>query len=35
MVQNRLQRRGIPMIVVPVRIDLRSRRAVTAPKLVA
>jgi hypothetical protein len=35
MVQGRLQRRGIPMIVVPVRIDLRARRAVPAPKLVA
>jgi amino acid transporter len=33
MVQSRLQRRGIPMIVVPVRIDLRTRRAVPAPKL--
>ena len=26
MVQKRLQRRGMPMIVVPVRIDLRARR---------
>jgi amino acid transporter len=28
MVQKRLQRRGIPMIVVPVRVDLRARRTV-------
>jgi amino acid transporter len=28
MVQKRLQRRGLPMIVVPVRIDLRQRVAV-------
>jgi amino acid transporter len=34
MVQKRLQRRGIPMIVVPVRVDLRSRRTVAAPRLV-
>jgi hypothetical protein len=26
MVQKRLQRRGLPMVVVPVRIDLRERR---------
>ncbi len=31
MVQKRLQRRGLPMIVVPVRLDLASRRAVRAP----
>jgi hypothetical protein len=35
MVQSRLQRRGFPMIVVPVRIDLRARKPVPAPKLVA
>lgn len=35
MVQARLQRRGMPMIVVPVRLDLRARRTVAAPKLVA
>jgi amino acid transporter len=35
MVQKRLQRRGLPMIVVPVRLDLRSRRAVTVQKLAA
>jgi amino acid transporter len=35
MVQKRLQRRGMPMIVVPVRIDLRARRAVRAPALAA
>jgi hypothetical protein len=33
MVQKRLQRRGIPMIVVPVRVDLRERRTMQAPKL--
>lgn len=31
MVQKRLQRRGTPMIVVPVRVDLRARRMVPAP----
>jgi amino acid transporter len=35
MVQKRLQRRGVPMIVVPVRVDLRERRAVPAPKIAA
>ena len=35
MVQERLQRRGIPMIVVPVRIDLRARRIVPARSLAA
>jgi amino acid transporter len=35
MVQKRLQRLGIPMIVVPVRLDLRERRAVPAPKIAA
>jgi amino acid transporter len=35
MVQKRLQRRGMPMIVVPVRIDLRERRPVRAPALAA
>lgn len=35
MVQKRLQRRGIPMIVVPVRLDLQARRIVPAPKLAA
>ena len=35
MVQKRLQRRGIPMIVVPVRLDLKGRRIVSAPKLAA
>jgi hypothetical protein len=35
MVQGRLQRRGIPMIVVPVRIDLRARTTVPAPRLAA
>ena len=33
MVQKRLQRRGLPMIVVPVRVDLRSRTTVAAPRL--
>jgi amino acid transporter len=33
MVQKRLQRRGIPMIVVPVRVDLKARRIVPAPAL--
>jgi amino acid transporter len=32
MVQKRLQRRGIPMIVVPVRLDLRERRTIRAPQ---
>ena len=31
MVQKRLQRRGMPMIVVPVRINLRERRPMRAP----
>jgi len=35
MVQTRLQRRGIPMIVVPVRIDLRARRTIPAPRELA
>jgi len=35
MVQKRLQRRGMPMIVVPVRIDLRARRPMRAPALAA
>jgi len=30
MIQKRLQRRGMPMIVVPVRIDLRARRPLRA-----
>jgi hypothetical protein len=30
MVQSRLQRRGLPMVVVPVRIDLRQRKPVRA-----
>jgi hypothetical protein len=35
MVQKRLQRRGMPMIVVPVRIDLRQRVPLRAPALAA
>ncbi|HET7541265.1 MAG TPA: amino acid permease [Polyangiaceae bacterium] len=35
MVQKRLQRRGMPMIVVPVRIDLRARRPLRVAALVA
>jgi hypothetical protein len=35
MVQKRLQRRGMPMIVVPVRIDLRARLPLRAPALAA
>ena len=35
MVQKRLQRLGIPMIVVPVRLDRRARRTVPAPKIAA
>jgi amino acid transporter len=35
MVQKRLQRRGIPMIVVPVRLDLTAGRILLAPKLAA
>lgn len=30
MVQKRLQRQGVPMIVVPVRLDLRARRTIRA-----
>ena len=32
MVQTRLQRSGIPMIVVPVRLDLAHGRSMRAPK---
>ena len=32
MVQKRLQRLGIPMIVVPVRLDLQQRAAIRAPR---
>jgi hypothetical protein len=32
-VQKRLQRMGIPMIVVPVRIDLQAKRTITAPRI--
>ena len=32
MVQKRLQRRGLPMIVVPVRLDLRAGRTLSAQK---
>ncbi|HTA89880.1 MAG TPA: APC family permease [Polyangiaceae bacterium] len=35
MVQKRLQRRGMPMIVVPVRIDLRASRPMRAAALAA
>jgi len=35
MVQKRLQRRGIPMIVVPVRIDLKQKRPLRATALAA
>jgi hypothetical protein len=35
MVQQRLQRYGIPMIVVPVRIDLATRRTLRAPAAAA
>ena len=35
MVQKRLQRRGLPMIVVPVRIDLRAGRPLRAVALAA
>lgn len=35
MVQKRLQRRGLPMIVVPVRIDLRQRTALRSVRAVA
>jgi hypothetical protein len=35
MVQKRLQRRGLPMIVVPVRLDLKAKRTVPALKLAA
>ncbi len=34
-VQKRLQRRGLPMIVVPVRLDLKARRTVPAQKKLA
>jgi hypothetical protein len=32
MVQKRLQRRGLPMIVVPVRLDLRAGRTLSVQK---
>jgi amino acid transporter len=35
MVQKRLQHRGLPMIVVPVRLDLRARRALPVRRLAA
>lgn len=35
MVQKRLQRKGIPMIVVPVRIDLAEQKTIAAPKIPA
>jgi amino acid transporter len=35
MVQKRLQRRGIPMIVVPVRVDLRAGSTIPAPSVAA
>jgi len=35
MVQKRLQRRGLPMIVVPVRLDLTAGRAMTTRKAAA
>jgi hypothetical protein len=34
-VQKRLQRMGLPMIVVPVRVDLRSRRAMPVQRMAA
>jgi amino acid transporter len=35
MVQKRLQRTGVPMIVVPVRLDLKARKAIRALKVAA
>jgi hypothetical protein len=35
MVQKRLQRRGMPMIVVPVRIDLKASKPLRVPALAA
>jgi amino acid transporter len=35
MVQKRLQHKGIPMIVVPVRVDLSAERAVRTPRALA
>ncbi|HEX7476799.1 MAG TPA: hypothetical protein VF331_03265, partial [Polyangiales bacterium] len=35
MVQKRLQHKGIPMIVVPVRVDLSAERAVPTPRALA
>jgi hypothetical protein len=35
MVQKRLQRRGVPMIVVPVRLDLKARKAIRALRVAA
>jgi hypothetical protein len=35
MVQKRLQHRGLPMVVVPVRLDLRARRALPIRRLAA
>jgi len=32
MVQKTLQRRAIPMIVVPVRLDLRARKVITSSR---
>jgi amino acid transporter len=34
-VQKRLQRMGLPMIVVPVRVDLRARRAMSVRRMAA
>ena len=35
MIQQRLQRRGLPMIVLPVRLDLKARRTIPAQKKMA
>ncbi|MEO6420955.1 MAG: hypothetical protein ABIP39_16200, partial [Polyangiaceae bacterium] len=35
MVQKRLQHRGIPMIVLPVRLDVDAPRAIATPELTA
>ena len=34
-VQKRLQRMGLPMIVVPVRLDLKARRAMPVRRMAA
>ena len=35
MIQQRLQHAGVPMIVLPVRLDLKARRTIPAQKKMA